>query len=131
VGAARGPDPRLPRRDRSPRLQGRGDAREAHATRFGDVGAVPRELLDPGREPSARLGPHEGAALVPLERALRHRLGRDRRGERVLRHRAPLRAGPRHVLAPDRRLPARAGEARRDGSPRSPRRSSCRGGSAA
>ena len=73
------------------------------------------ELLDPRGEPPAGQRLDEGAALVPVERALRHLVGRARRRDGLLRLRAQVRAGSRDVLASDRGLPAGAGEAGRDG----------------
>ena len=90
---------------------------------FDDVLRARRERLP--RDPRA-----QGAVLVPQQRALRHRVGRRRRGRGLL----PAGAAVRH-RAEAVRLPARArtSSSRRSSrtcSPRSRRCSSSRGGSA-
>ncbi len=74
----------------------------------------------PGRRPAARRARAEGAAVLPDRGAVRHRLGRARRGPRLPGDRDRLRARPGAVRPPDRRLPAHPGQARRHGA------SSCR-----
>ena len=69
--------------------------------------AVPRDAMLPGVERP------QGPAVVPQPGALRHRLGRHRRGDGLLRRGAALHQGARAVQAADRRLPAGAGEAGR------------------
>ena len=61
------------------------------------------------------------AAVVPERGALRDRLGRRRRRARVLRVGARLREGAHRLRQADRRLPADAAEARRDGARDQPR----------
>ena len=66
---------------------------------------------------------HEGSALVPHRGALRHRVGRHRRGERVLRLRRRLREAPRAVRRASR---SRRTSSCRRSSPRCSRRSRTR-----
>jgi glutaryl-CoA dehydrogenase len=74
---------------------------------FQDV-KLPKENLLPGVS-----GP-QGPALVPEQRALRHRVGRARRRAGVLRLRERVLALAHPVRPPDRQLPARAEQARLD-----------------
>src|SRR5215210_2617573 len=84
--------------------------------------------------PSARgggaAGGHgaSGAADVPERSEIRDRLGCSRSGAGVLRERPRTREEPRAVRQADRRVPAHAAKARRDGAPaqhrRPPRRAS-------
>ena len=67
------------------------DAGQVQPARVDHLGAVPRGLRRAGRQrPAGRAG-HARPALVPDPGALRHLLGRDRRGHRLLRVRARLR----------------------------------------
>ena len=82
------------------------------------VGHVASSLFEDVRVPAEtrscrRRGGLKGPLHVPDAGALRHRLGRGRRGDGVLRRGAALRQGARAVRPPDRRLPAPAGAARR------------------
>src|SRR5215467_368284 len=62
----------------------------------------------------AAAGPRpQGAAVLPVRGALRHRLGRGRRGPRVPGHRHRLRDHPHPVRQAAGRLPAHPGQARR------------------
>ncbi|EAP71496.1 Hypothetical Protein RRSL_01501 [Ralstonia solanacearum UW551] len=65
------------------------------------------------REPDARRARPQGPVHLPELRALRHRLGRARRGRVLLAHRAPVRTEPHAVRPPARRQPTDPEEARR------------------
>ena len=74
-----------------------------------DDAFVPEENLLPG------VHRPEGSVHLPERGALRHRLGRARRGGGLLRDRAAIRARPQAVRPPARRQPAHPEEARRHG----------------
>ena len=97
--------PRLHRADRHQGLRGEGPEGEALASRERHerdppAGRAPAEGRDPAQVRRAQEPAH-----VPHPGALRHRLGRDRRGDGVLRRGAPLRAAPRDVRQAHRGRP--------------------------
>ena len=77
------------------------EARDIHgqvlAARVGHLGALPPGRRGAGGEPAAEGRGHEGPALVPHPGALRHRVGRARRGDGLLRGGRRLRASERVV----------------------------------
>ena len=80
--------------------------------RLGDVQPVVCRLPRARERPPAGRQGAEGAAVLPLAGALRHRLGRDRRGHGLLRNRAAVLDPAQAVRRPaDRLPPAGAGEA--------------------
>ncbi len=98
-------DPRLHRADRHHGLHRQGSEGEALAARERHQRAPP-----PGRPPAegrdpAQVGRPQEPAHVPHAGALRHRVGRDRRGDGLLRRGAPLRRQPGHVRQAHRAAP--------------------------
>src|SRR5262249_35550652 len=81
---------------------------------FHHVRARVRRLQDPTREQAAGSEGAQGPALVLEPGALRHRVGRHRRRDGVLRLGAPVRADPYPVREAHRLLPTRPAEARVD-----------------
>ena len=77
--------------------------------------ALPARRSAAGRRRPAGRGGHEGAALVPHRSQVRHRLGHRRRGTRVLRGGPGSCEGAGAVRQAHRLVPARAGQAVRDG----------------
>ena len=115
-------DPRLPRREGHAGLQRARDPQEALAPRLGHLGARAPGRARAGRE-HVPGGQHAArAAVVPERGALRDRLGRGRRGARLLRGGARLREGARSSSSkPIAGVPADAAEAGRDGARAEPR----------
>ena len=108
-----GVDPRLhPREgDEGPvRAEDRGQVQPARVDHRRDRDG---RRVRAGGEPAAeRQGP-EGAVRLPQQRALRHRVGRARRGGVLLARGAAVHARPQAVRPPARREPAHPEEARR------------------
>ena len=111
------------RRRRDLRLPGRAghagllDARHPRqvlAARLDHLRAAFQDCAISAREHAARRQGAARAASLPDPGALRHRLGRDRRGHGLLRLGAAVRAAAHPVRQAHRRLPARAAEARED-----------------
>ena len=99
LGGGRGGGVGQGRRRRDRRLPGReGDAGVQHArhprqvlhARLDHLGARVRGLPHPAREQAARGEGAQGPALLPVPGALRHRVGRDRRRDGLLRLGAPV-----------------------------------------
>ena len=92
----------------APKIHGKVGLR---ASTTGEI--VMDERVLPRRERVPRRARLEGAVHLPEQRALRHRVGRARRGRGLLAPRAPVRARPHAVRQAARREPAGAEEARR------------------
>ena len=99
----------------TPGLHRHQDPAQAVAARVGDGRAVLRRPAAAGRRGVPRGARPQGPAELPERGALRHPLGRGRRGARVLRGGAGLLARALAVRQAARVVPAHAEEARRDG----------------
>ena len=85
-------DPRFPGGKRHARIQGLGRARQMVAARFHHLGPGDDRLQNSRRKYCCRASTDsKGPLILPESSALRNRLGRDRRGDGLLRHRAALR----------------------------------------
>ena len=116
LGDHRRRHPRLRRTDRRARLQRTGHPQEAVAAGIGDLRAGARRRPAARRCGPARGDRAQGPAVVPHRGALRHRVGRDRRGARVPRELGRLRDDARPVRPAHRVVPAEPEEARRHGA---------------
>ena len=90
LGADRRRRPRLPRPEGHQGLHHPGHPPQALAARVGHLRAAARRRAPPGRRAAARGELAARAAVVPERGALRDRLGRGRRGPRLLRGGARL-----------------------------------------
>ena len=106
-------DPRLRRPDRHRRLLRPGDQAQDVAARLGHQRAGARRRPAPRLRGAARRTRAQGPALLPERGALRHRLGRARRGPVLPRGGAVVRRRADAVRQADRGLPADPGQARR------------------
>ena len=84
-------NPRLPRRKRHARIQGVGHSRQMFAARIRHFRPLDDRLQNSRRKSASRRRGPERAAFLPGSGALRHRLGRDRRRDGLLRHGPQLR----------------------------------------
>ena len=99
LGEDRGRHPRLPGREGHARLHRRRPARQVLAARLGHLRARLPGLPHPRRRRPAQDHRPQVPADVPHPGALRHRLGRARRGDGLLRHGA--RSTPRRASSSD------------------------------
>ena len=107
---------RIRRGEGCARISRAGYRREIQPAHVAHVGMLVRELPHSGGESTAERIGFARAAVVSFAGARRHCLGRDWRGDRLLRNGARLRQIARTIRPPDCRLPTGAGKTRLDGA---------------
>ena len=101
---------RIHRGERRAWISRAGYRRKIQSAHVAHIGMLVRELsYSSGKSIAESIGAAR-AAVVPFTGSRRHRMGRDRRGHRLLRDGARLRQVARTIWSPHRQFPTRAGK---------------------